>query len=291
MHVVINLNKPKGITSNDALIKVKKTLKIKKAGHAGTLDPLATGVLLIATNEATKVLPYLVGLDKEYIFTAQLGIITDTYDSEGRIVEQRDFRSVDERAIIKILEGFKGEITQKPPIFSALKHKGKPLYEYARSGMTINVKERAVKIYDIELIHFEPPNIRIKVSCSTGTYIRSLCHDIGLALGTGAHVIELIRTRVGNFTIQDSTNHEEIIHTSKGISNIDDALSHIPETIVDESLAKRVKRGEGFSVKGMDSGQGLIRQGIVRICDVEGKTFAIGFLKGDKVIVKRVLHV
>lgn len=291
MHVVININKPKGITSNDALIRVKKTLKIKKAGHAGTLDPLATGVLLIATNEATKVLPYLMGLDKEYIFTAQLGIITDTYDSEGRIVEQRDFRSVDERAIIKVLEGFKGEIVQKPPIFSALKHRGKPLYEYARSGMTINVNERVVKIYDIELIHFEPPNICMKVSCSTGTYIRSLCHDIGLVLGTGAHVIELIRTRIGNFTIQNSTNPEEIAHSSKGILNIDDALSHILSIIVDKSLSDRVKRGEGFSVKNIDTRKGLIKQNIIRICDVEGKTFAIGFLKGEKVIVKRVLHV
>lgn len=291
MHVVISLNKPKGLTSNDALIKVKKTLKIRKAGHAGTLDPLATGVLLIGTNEATKILPYLCQLDKEYVFTAQLGIITDTYDSEGKIVEKRDFNTVDKSLILKVSEQFKGTILQKPPIFSALKHKGKPLYKYARNGIVVDTKPREVCIHTLELLKLDPPDISFRVVCSTGTYIRSLCHDLGLALGTGAHIVELTRTRTGNFTIQNSLTLEEVTHAERGIFNIDKALSHIQEVEVDTSLEERVRRGERLRIDMFETSQNPIRQGYVRISDKNGKTFGIGWLNNDMVTVRRILHV
>ncbi|MFQ3573282.1 MAG: tRNA pseudouridine(55) synthase TruB [Thermodesulfovibrionales bacterium] len=292
MHVVINLNKPKGLTSNDALIRVKKAMKIRKAGHAGTLDPLATGVLLIGTNEATKILPYLLKLDKEYLFTARLGVITDTYDSEGNIIEERDIGTIDINNLLAVLENFQGQIVQKPPAFSALKHKGKPLYEYARKGINIESKEREINIQHLELIDLSPPFASFKAVCSSGTYIRSLCHDIGMAMGTGAHIISLTRTRIGNFTLQNSLNLEDLPHARQGFINIDNALQHVQSIVIDKNLQDKVRKGEGFSVKNNSiSQEDTLKEGYVRIIDHMYKTFAIGWFNGNRVTVKRLLHV
>ncbi len=186
MNGVIVVNKPKGITSNDVVQKVRKIMGIKQVGHCGTLDPLATGVLPILIGQGTKISKYLVEHDKTYIATIQFGEKTETGDGEGKIIESSKVPDLDETRINKVLESFIGKQKQIPPIYSAIKKNGKKLYEYARSGKIVEIEPREIEIFDIKLCSFnkEKKEITYEVSCSKGTYIRSLCEDISKALGT-----------------------------------------------------------------------------------------------------------
>ncbi len=186
MDGVIILNKPKGITSNAVVQKVRKALNIKQVGHCGTLDPLAVGVLTILVGKGTKISKYLVEHDKTYIATTKLGIKTTTADSEGEILETKPVPNLDETKIKKVLGNFIGVQMQTPPIYSAIKKDGKKLYEYARNGETVKIQPRQIEIYNIKLLKFdkEENTIMYEVSCSKGTYIRSLCEDIAGELGT-----------------------------------------------------------------------------------------------------------
>ncbi len=244
MNLVLNLNKERGITSNKAVTILKKLFKVKKVGHVGTLDPLATGILLICFNEATKISNFLLCLDKEYIATMKLGEVTDTYDSEGKILSTfTDFR-ISLMEIKETINEFIGYIEQIPPIYSAIKIKGKPLYEYARKGLSIDLKPRKVFINSIDLVEYQQPFLTIKVVCSKGTFIRSLCHDIGQKLGIGAHLTELKRTRIGHFTISNSSKLEELPDKKDSFYSIDQALMHMPEIVLKESFStKRFKNG------------------------------------------------
>ncbi|MEE8330119.1 MAG: tRNA pseudouridine(55) synthase TruB [Thermodesulfovibrionia bacterium] len=210
MELIINLNKPEGITSQKITLKAKKILNAKKAGHTGTLDPSATGILLICLNRATRLASYFSSLDKEYRAVIKLGEATDTQDAEGNVIEKSDRIEVDRAALKNTLKSFMGKILQKPPMFSALKFKGKPLYKYAKKGIDIPRKLRKVQIHNIELLDISPPFVSIKVVCSKGTYIRTLSDDIGRKLGTVAHLFKLERTAVGPFNIKDAVRIEEL---------------------------------------------------------------------------------
>lgn len=270
MHGIINLDKPKGMTSQEAVTAVKRTLRVKKAGHAGTLDPLATGVLLILLGEATKVARFLSDLDKEYISKIKLGERTDTLDSEGSIIEKRDVPKISKEEIEDVLSRFLGEIRQVPPMYSALKHSGRPLYELARKGVEIERKERTINIYNIRLLSLYLPYLEIAISCSKGTYIRTLAEDIGIALGTGAHIIELRRTSIGNFNIENSLKINET--TPDKIIPIDRALSHLREFKVSQREFELLTRGARIP----HTDRTLLDGEYLRLKDPDGRLFAIG---------------
>ena len=243
MNSIINLDKPAHITSQQAVVKVKRLLSAKKAGHAGTLDPLATGVLIVCLNEATKITRFLSDLEKEYIAQLKLGERTDTYDSTGKIVEKKDPGVLYAEDIHKVLSRFTGCIQQIPPMFSAVKIGGEPLYKLARKGISIERSERSVHIYQLELLSFHHPYVNVSVTCSKGTYIRTLCEDIGNALGTGAHMTALKRTRVGNFRIEDAVSIAELPDKKSVFCSMDEALSHLREIILDHDSWLKAKNG------------------------------------------------
>lgn len=292
MDIILNLNKPKGITSQEAVTNIKKILRVKKAGHTGTLDPLATGVLLICINRATRLASYFSSLDKEYKAVMKLGETTDTHDTEGNIIAQKDIGNISNTLIINVLKSFEGKISQIPPIFSALKHKGKPLYEYARKGIAISPEPRMVTVYNIELLKIEMPFISFKVRCSKGTYIRTLCNDIGEKLGIGAHLFELERLAIGNFNIQDSLSIEELKSTNiellhKGIYTIDAALSWMPELKIRESIVKSVMHGAPIKISDCpDLLDNLKDANILKIKSPDGEFLAIGRFLPNKDIIK-----
>lgn len=196
MNGILVVNKPTGYTSHDIVSKIRKELNIKKVGHTGTLDPLATGVLPILLGNGTKLSKYLMNHDKEYIATIKLGEKTDTGDIEGNVVEQKIVKSFSEAQLVEVLKSFKGKQMQMPPMYSAIKINGKKLYEYARNGEKVEVSARKIEIYDIELLYYCDNEIKFKVSCSKGTYIRSLCEDIAIKLDNIGTMSSLQRTRV-----------------------------------------------------------------------------------------------
>lgn len=205
------IDKEGGITSHWVVEKLRQITKIKKIGHAGTLDPLATGLLIIGIGkEATKKLSNFLKLDKEYLAKIQLGAVSDTYDAEGEIKELPVAKHPTKEKIIRVLNEFVGETKQIPPSFSAKKIKGKKAYELARKGVKIKLKPVKVKIYKISLLKYTWPELTIEVSCSSGTYIRSLVHNIGEKLGCGGYLKELKRTRIGNLTVKEAKKLSEI---------------------------------------------------------------------------------
>lgn len=203
MNGVIVVDKEKGKTSFDEIREIRKEYNIKKVGHTGTLDPMATGVLPILVGEATKLSNYLMNHDKVYIATLTLGEKRTTGDSEGEVVLKEKVPTLNKEKVEEVLKKFLGEINQVPPIYSAIKLNGKKLYEYARKGEKVEIKPRKVTIFNIELLELKENNITFKVHCSKGTYIRSLCEDIAKSLSTVGYMSSLRRTRVGNFTLED----------------------------------------------------------------------------------------
>ncbi len=195
---ILLLDKPSGITSNAALQKVKKLFRARKAGHTGSLDPLASGLLPICLGEATKVSGYLLDADKQYWVDCKLGERTSTGDAEGELLEQRPV-TVTEKQFRATMEGFLGEIEQIPPMYSAVKHQGQRLYKLARQGVEVEREPRRITIHSIDMLNFDPPRVEIRVLCSKGTYVRTLVEDIGELLGCGAHVADLRRLGVGPY--------------------------------------------------------------------------------------------
>lgn len=209
------INKEPFMTSFDVVHRIRKKFGLKKVGHAGTLDPQATGVLVLAVGKATKAISRYEKSDKEYLAKMTLGLRTDTQDSTGTVIEQLTCDQVTEDQVKNALMSFVGEIDQVPPMVSALKHKGKPLYKYARKGIEIERKSRRVTIFSITEIRFALPDIYFKVKCSKGTYIRTLCDDVGQKLGCGAVLSGLERTAVGPFSLADSVKCDEIVDIAK----------------------------------------------------------------------------
>ncbi|WP_309382528.1 tRNA pseudouridine(55) synthase TruB [Cerasicoccus frondis] len=206
---VLLIDKPVGCTSHDVVDRVRRKLKMKKVGHAGTLDPNATGLLIILVGKATKVSQYLMSLDKEYTGVMKLGEITNTYDCEGEVMETRDVPELSEDSVKSVLGEFLGDQYQTPPMFSAKKIDGVPLYKLARKGKEVEREPRFIRVSHIELTGIDLPEISFEVACSKGTYIRTLAHDIGEKLGCGAHLKELRRTLSGSFKIAQCTPLEK----------------------------------------------------------------------------------
>lgn len=297
MNLVINLDKPRGMTSQEAVTAVKKILHVKKAGHAGTLDPIATGVLLICLNEATKIARFLTDLNKEYIARIKLGEKTDTLDSEGKVIEKVEKFSVTKEEITGILNRFQGEIEQTPPMYSAIKINGKPLYKLARKGITVERQKRLVRINRIDLLGLDVPFVDIRVSCSKGTYIRSLCSDIGDALGVGGHVMELRRIAVGNFTDKLAITIDELGRSvmekgpdqyfkgSSSVMTIDMALMGLDEIILSKEDAIKARHGVSFRHY-----TNKIGSRYVRLKDADGYLFGIGKVEGGIIKIERILY-
>ena len=209
------VNKEKGFTSHDVVAKLRGILKMKKIGHAGTLDPYATGVLTVCLGRATKFSSKMMESDKEYRVQMMLGQVTDTQDTSGKILEQKDTANITADEVREMILSFEGGYDQIPPMYSAKKVNGKKLYEYAREGIEVEREPERVNIYDISIDEIELPYARFTVTCSKGTYIRTLCHDIGQKLGCGACMSELERTKASGFTLDDAHTLDEIEQVAK----------------------------------------------------------------------------
>ncbi|QSX06542.1 tRNA pseudouridine(55) synthase TruB [Sedimentibacter sp. zth1] len=253
MNGVLNILKPTGMSSHDVVGFIRKTLSIKKVGHAGTLDPNVAGVLPICVGKATKFSDYLINGDKEYICEIVLGKSTDTQDMYGKIIDECNsiiLDEIDDEAIINAINLFKGNIKQVPPAFSAVKYKGKKLYEYARQDIIIEKEARDVTIKDLQILKIDKPRILIRVNCSKGTYMRTLCHDIGLKLGTFAHMGILIRTQAKGLKIEDSITldeiryYKEINELHKCFISVDDIVPMKKVFVDDEHYEKLVVGNE-----------------------------------------------
>ena len=238
MDGIILIDKPLGYTSHDIVGKVRRVLHTKKVGHCGTLDPEASGVLVVCVNKATKALQFLTSEDKHYIATIKLGISTDTYDMTGTIQNQAPYRyDVSQAQLDHVLTEFQGKQKQIPPIYSAIKVNGKKLYEYARAGEAVEIQPRDIEIYSIECVSFKEDEIQIQVHCSKGTYIRSLCVDIACALGYPGCMSALKRTQSGPFKLEDCVSLEALENNQYEMIAIDEALAHLPSlTIEDEKI-------------------------------------------------------
>ncbi|KIR01514.1 tRNA pseudouridine synthase B [Lachnospiraceae bacterium TWA4] len=250
MDGVINVYKEKGFTSHDVVAKLRGILHTKKIGHTGTLDPDATGVLPICVGKATKLCEFFTDRSKTYEAVMHLGIVTDTQDITGKILsttKDKDFADLSreelEENLEKILSKFRGPILQIPPMYSALKVNGKKLYEYAREGIEVERKPRPIEIYQLDLGKIEGEFVHLTVSCSKGTYIRTLCHDIGQELGCGAYMESLERTRVGRFPIEESVTLKQIEQGEYTLLSIEDALSHLEKVVVNKDYDILVHNG------------------------------------------------
>jgi tRNA pseudouridine55 synthase len=268
---VLLLDKPVGLSSNDALIKAKRVMNAKKAGHTGTLDPFATGLLPLCFGEATKFSQDLLEADKTYDATVHLGIMTTTGDTEGEAIETRVVDVTIEQ-IEAALARFRGPILQVPPMYSALKRDGKALYEYAREGITLEREARPVTIHGLELIGYEAPMLKIRVTCSKGTYVRVLGEDIGAALGCGAHLNALRRIQVGALTSATMISLEDLQAHAEPLSllaPVDALLSSFPAVELTPELAKRFLNGQRLAL-GKEAVMVPPEQGRVRVYH-EGK--------------------
>ena len=275
MDGVININKPAGMTSHDVVSRLRKILNIKKIGHTGTLDPDATGVLPMCVGRGTKLSEMLMSSEKQYRAGLTLGVSTDTQDSSGTILSQRQV-SVGEAEIRDVISRFIGELEQIPPMYSAIKVEGKKLYELAREGKEIEREPRKVTIYNIgiESINLDKNLIEMTVDCSKGTYIRTLCNDIGEALGCGGHMSALTRTRSGRFEIENTVTLEEIEQRAQEndfgfITPLEEVLVEYRKVILAEKNAWRVRNGIKTSVAGVCEGE------IYRIFDEQGNFLAL----------------
>lgn len=249
MDGILNVNKPLDWTSHDVVAKVRSILQTKKVGHTGTLDPQATGVLILCVGKATRLASFLTEEDKEYIATVRLGIATDTMDASGKVLDERGDMGLSRDDVERAYRSFIGEIEQLPPMFSAVKKDGRRLYRLARAGETVERALRKVRVYTIELLDFHLPFLTFKIVCSKGTYIRVLAADMGSTLGCGAHLRASERTRVGRFHLRDSLTIEQIkgLAANSGIGShiisMDQALDKYPVVRVDRAGARRVRNG------------------------------------------------
>ncbi|MGL5477912.1 MAG: tRNA pseudouridine(55) synthase TruB [Clostridium sp.] len=245
MQGIINIFKNKGMTSFDVVRIVKKLAKTKKVGHTGTLDPEACGVLPVAIGKGTKIIDYIMDSDKVYEVSFMLGEVRDTYDLEGKIISQKDTSHLKDEDVLDAIENFTGEYMQIPPMYSALKQNGVRLYDLARQGIEVERKGRKVNIKSIENIEIKMPYVKMRVCCTKGTYIRSLCFDIGEYLKVGAVMTDLKRTKTSVFDEENSVNIADLTeeNISKYIISIDDALSKYPKLTVKNKYAKLLQNG------------------------------------------------
>lgn len=292
MDGVLLIDKPCGLTSHDIVGQLRRILKIKRIGHTGTLDPDATGLLVICVGKATKISNILCNVDKAYEVGFVLGVETDTYDSSGNLVSEKDV-SVNRTKLSSVLESFQGQIQQKPPLYSAVKIKGKKLYEYARKGQAVELPSRTVKIHSIVLREFDGKEGMFEVTCSKGTYVRSLVHDLGQILETGAMGKNIRRLACGKFHVRDALIWDQVIEDprargqmEKAILPIAKALPELPRLrISDASMMPRILHGQGLRPQDMESCQwdspNMRVSGPVLVLGDSGEALALGDFDGN----------
>lgn len=282
MNNIINLYKPVGPSSFFMVQSVKRALKVKKAGHIGTLDPKAEGVLPICLDRSTRLIQFLVSLPKVYRATMTLGIATDTQDATGQVLSTGDAGAITQEEVQQVMAGFQGEIQQIPPMYSAKKKDGVPLYKLARKGITIDRKPVTLQIYGIEFLNKEGNEVAFRVKCSAGTYIRTLCHDIGQLLGCGAHMSQLVREQVGQFDIQSSLTLEELsLAQSDGtlaqkLLETEAVLNFLPEIKVHPDQIASIAHGKPITKTAVMATPENFRPGMnLRVTDEAGRIAAI----------------
>ncbi|NBH74775.1 tRNA pseudouridine(55) synthase TruB [Rodentibacter pneumotropicus] len=289
---VFLLDKPQGMSSNEIMQKVKRLFQANKAGHTGALDPLATGMLPICLGEATKFSQFLLDADKRYLVTAKLGERTDTSDAEGQVVETRAV-NVETPQILTALEQFRGDILQVPTMFSALKHHGKPLYEYARQGITVEREARPITIFELNFIEYHAPYLTLEVHCSKGTYIRTLVDDLGEVLGCGAHVTMLRRLAVADYPIEAMMSCDELQNLAakqdlalldQHLLPTDTAVSKLPALHLNDTQSRAI--GFGQRVKFTNEQQ---LQGQVRLFSAENLFLGVARIEGYIIHPQRLI--
>ena len=281
---ILLLDKPTGMSSNQALQRVRHLFRAEKAGHTGSLDPLATGVLPVCFGEATKIAGYLLGNSKAYETVARLGASTDTDDADGQVLRERPVPELHRAMVEPLLRRFEGRISQRPPVYSALKRGGEPLYAKARRGEVIEVAERSVDVHGIELLDFSATEIRLRIRCGSGTYVRSIVRDLGELLGCGAHVSALRRSWVEPFDEQPMHSLDELVQLreSAGEAAIDAMLLPIesglkswPQVVLNADQALALGRGQ---VVGLGAGAAADP---VNVVDASGRSLGIAQLDED----------
>ncbi|MDX2160440.1 MAG: tRNA pseudouridine(55) synthase TruB [bacterium] len=286
----LNIDKPLGLTSHDVVARIRRVLKLKKVGHAGTLDPLASGVLVICVGGATRLSDYVMHSTKRYRARIHFGVTTTTYDAEGETVARAPADHLTESDIHAILPRFQGDIDQIPPMYSAIKQDGRKLYDLARSGVEIERPPRHITIHALDVIAWSPPEVVIDVTCSAGTYIRSLAFDMGQALGVGAHLSGLVRTRSGSFALEDAITLDALaaspapelcLHTPA------QALSDYPSLVLTAAQIDAVRHGRAVDLA-VDAESGMrmgynARGDLIAILEASG-----GVLKPSKVFVENI---
>ncbi|HSB34696.1 MAG TPA: tRNA pseudouridine(55) synthase TruB [Nitrospirota bacterium] len=281
MDGIVNINKPAGITSHDVVLHARRILGEKRIGHTGTLDPLATGVLVLCVGRATRVAQYIEAAEKEYRAVMRLGVITDTLDAKGRVLENRTYSPPRHGELDRVIRRFTGIQFQTPPAFSAVKIGGTPSYRLARQGMAKPNKPKQVTIHEIELLSYENPLVGLAVRCSKGVYIRSLCADMGDALGMGAHLVSLERTRSGRFSLAEALTLEELQtlaaagDVDRAIMPIDRALAEFPAVSLTEAESVRIAHGN--RLPGPETVLNL-PGGLCRLHDPSGRLLALARL-------------
>lgn len=277
---ILIIDKPQGITSHDVVRQVRRLLRMRRVGHTGTLDPLATGVLPVAVGEGTRLVEFLMAGDKTYRATLKLGERTDTQDSEGAVLERRPLGALSHRSIEEACRSLVGTIRQLPPMYSALKKDGVPLYKLARQGIEVERAEREVEIHRLDLLAVDLPYVTIEVDCSKGTYIRTLCQDLGEILGPGAHLTALRRVRTGSFSEEDAISLDTLAERAQdkeipGFFSLEDALRDYPRLDVNFEAMSRLADGVPPQIAG-----------IVGSLPAEGKTVCL-LSEGKLVAVAR----
>ncbi|MDH4765828.1 tRNA pseudouridine55 synthase [Pseudomonas oryzihabitans] len=291
VHGVLVLDKPRGFSSNAALQKVRWLLNAEKAGHTGSLDPLATGVLPLCFGEATKFSQYLLDADKGYSTVAQLGVTTTTGDAEGEVLERRAV-AVDEAAIRAALPAFRGQIEQIPPMYSALKRDGQPLYKLARAGEVVEREPRSVTIARLELLALQEDRATLEVACSKGTYVRTLVEDLGALLGCGAHVAELRRTQAGPFGLAQAISLEELeaVHAEGGSAALDRFLLPVDSGLEHWPLVQLTQHSAYYWLHGQPvRAANAPKFGLMRVQDDQGRFIGIGEIDDEGQVAPRRL--
>lgn len=300
MDGILNINKPPGKTSYGVVAAVKRLSGERRVGHSGTLDPDATGVLPVCLGRGTRIVEFLMDTTKVYRAEIELGITTDTYDSSGTIIKKSDPSCVSKQLVEIALDAFRGTIRQTPPMYSAVKHQGKPLYRLARAGISVARKSRTVKVHRLELVAWEPPVATVEVECGKGTYIRSLAHDLGQALGCGAHLRSLVRTRCGLFDIKDAVTMEQLEEAFRHgywehfVHPVDSVLRDLSAVVVDDAAEAAIRNGSPVVLESgnIRSDKASSRQKYCRAYSADGRFLGIlrhvpdkGIWQPEKVLV------
>lgn len=293
---ILNLDKPRGKTSFDMVALIRRLSRERRVGHAGTLDPEATGVLPICLGQATRLVEYLAESTKSYRAEIELGAATDTFDASGKVTQQGDISSLTIEQVEAAVSSFGGFIEQTPPMYSAVKHKGVPLYRLARSGVEVSRKSRKVELSRLEVMEWKQTLLTLEVECSKGTYIRSLAHDVGIKLGCGAHLKNLVRLKSGPFRITEAVSIARIEEAFKQgdwsalVLPLDVAVKHLPSITVDAESEKAIVNGRSLA---LTPGEDLAVK-LRRVYSSDGSFIAIirfdeerGYWKSEKVFRKR----